>query len=166
MIDTTPEITLRDGYDKDASVNVLSTVWSEKGSWFDRVPRSVAVAGIFVVGVSFWQLVFLTGLVSPIILPSPLETVGQLIFVGHNLITGGYMLASLSVTMQEVFYAFILSISIGFSLGVIVGESSFGERALMPYLVAFDTMPKVAFAPLFIAWLGFGIESKVRTLSS
>src|SRR3546814_7747979 len=31
----------------------------------------------------------------------------------------------------------------------------------MPYLVALDTMPKVAFAPLFIAWLGFGIESKV-----
>ena len=31
----------------------------------------------------------------------------------------------------------------------------------MPYLVAIDTMPKVAFAPLFIAWLGFGIESKV-----
>lgn len=31
----------------------------------------------------------------------------------------------------------------------------------MPYLVAIDTMPKVAFAPLFVAWLGFGIESKV-----
>jgi NitT/TauT family transport system permease protein len=31
----------------------------------------------------------------------------------------------------------------------------------MPYLVALDTMPKVAFAPIFIAWLGFGIESKV-----
>jgi NitT/TauT family transport system permease protein len=31
----------------------------------------------------------------------------------------------------------------------------------MPYLVAIDTMPKVAFAPLFVAWLGFDIESKV-----
>jgi NitT/TauT family transport system permease protein len=31
----------------------------------------------------------------------------------------------------------------------------------MPYLVAIDTMPKVAFAPLFIAWLGFDIASKV-----
>jgi NitT/TauT family transport system permease protein len=46
-------------------------------------------------------------------------------------------------------------------LGVLVGETAFGERAVMPYLVAFDVMPKVAFAPLFIAWLGFGIESKV-----
>jgi NitT/TauT family transport system permease protein len=31
----------------------------------------------------------------------------------------------------------------------------------MPYLVAIDSMPKVAFAPLFIAWLGFDISSKV-----
>jgi NitT/TauT family transport system permease protein len=31
----------------------------------------------------------------------------------------------------------------------------------MPYLVAIDTMPKIAFAPLFIAWLGFDISSKV-----
>jgi len=60
-----------------------------------------------------------------------------------------------------VFYGFILATLIGFSLGVLVGETTFGERAVMPYLVAIDTMPKVAFAPLFIAWLGFGIESKV-----
>jgi NitT/TauT family transport system permease protein len=32
---------------------------------------------------------------------------------------------------------------------------------VLPYLVAIDTMPKVAFAPLFISWLGFGISSKV-----
>ena len=44
---------------------------------------------------------------------------------------------------------------------MLVGETVFGERAVMPYLVAIDTMPKIAFAPLFIAWLGFGIASKV-----
>jgi NitT/TauT family transport system permease protein len=31
----------------------------------------------------------------------------------------------------------------------------------MPYLVAINAMPKVAFAPLFVSWLGFGISSKV-----
>jgi NitT/TauT family transport system permease protein len=60
-----------------------------------------------------------------------------------------------------VFWGFVIAISIGFTLGVLVGETKFGERALLPYLVAIDTMPKVAFAPLFIAWLGFGISSKV-----
>ncbi|MEO1274790.1 MAG: ABC transporter permease, partial [Pseudomonadota bacterium] len=60
-----------------------------------------------------------------------------------------------------VIYGFALAIAIGFTLGVLVGETAFGEKAVMPYLVAIDTMPKVAFAPLFVAWLGFGIESKV-----
>ncbi len=144
-----------------ASSAAVSTVWVEEVSWFDRLPRSVSTAAIFVVFVCIWQLVFISGLVSPIILPSPAGTAGQLYFVGHNLITGGYMLDSLWITLKEVFYAFILAIVIGFLLGVLVGETVFGERAVMPYLVAFDTMPKVAFAPLFIAWLGFGIESKV-----
>ena len=58
-------------------------------------------------------------------------------------------------------YAFLMAIGSGFVLGTLVGETKFGERAVMPLLVAVDTMPKVAFAPLFIAWLGFGISSKV-----
>src|SRR3546814_2105403 len=103
--------------------------------------------------VCIWQLVYLSGRVSPIILPSPLETAEQLYFVGHNLVTGDYMLGPLWITLKEVFYGFILATVIGFTLGVLVGETAFGERAVMPYLVALATMPKVAFAPLFIAWL-------------
>lgn len=145
----------------ETSPDIASTVWKEEGAWIDRVPKSIAMAAIFVIGVALWQIVILLGIVSPIILPSPLETLEQIFFVGNNLITGGYMLKALWMTLKEVFYAFILAVSLGFGLGVLVGETAFGERAVMPYLVAFDVMPKVAFAPLFIAWLGFGIESKV-----
>lgn len=137
------------------------TVWVEQVSWFDRIPRSVAMIGLFLAFIGIWQGVSSSGIVSPIILPSPLDTWNHLVFVGTNLATGGYMLDSLWVTVQELLLAFTLAILIGFSLGVLVGETAFGERAVMPYLVAIDTMPKVAFAPLFIAWLGFGISSKV-----
>jgi NitT/TauT family transport system permease protein len=140
----------------EKSPDIASTVWKEEGAWIDRVPKSVAMAAIFVIGIALWQIVIFLGIVSPIILPSPLETLEQIFFVGNNLITGGYMLKALWMTLKEVFYAFILAVSLGFGLGVLVGETAFGERAVMPYL-----MPKVAFAPLFIAWLGFGIESKV-----
>ena len=71
------------------------------------------------------------------------------------------MLAAFWVTTKEVLYGFAIAICLGLSLGILVGETGFGEKAVLPYLVAIDTMPKVAFAPLFIAWLGFGIESKV-----
>ncbi|NNU80091.1 ABC transporter permease [Halovulum dunhuangense] len=119
------------------------------------------MATIFIVFVGIWYATHISGLVSPIILPSPMDTAEEILFVGNNLLTGGYMLGPLWMTLKEVFYAFILATALGFSLGVLVGETTFGERAVMPYLVAIDTMPKVAFAPLFIAWLGFGIESKV-----
>ncbi len=137
------------------------TVWAEQSSWMDRVPRSVKMAFVFVVFVLLWDMVTRFGFVSPIILPTPIETLFDLIFVGQNLLSGGYMLGALWITMLEVFYGFLLAIAIGFSLGVIVGETAFGEEAIMPYLVAIDTMPKVAFAPLFVAWLGFDIDSKV-----
>ncbi|MGH6925305.1 MAG: ABC transporter permease [Propylenella sp.] len=137
------------------------TVWSEQDSWIDRVPRSVAMAVIFVAFVGIWQFVHEFEIVSKIILPSPWETAQELVVVGKNLTSGGYLLPSLWITTQEVLVGFAIAVMLGFTLGTIVGETSIGERAVLPYLVAIDTMPKVAFAPLFISWLGFGISSKV-----
>ena len=137
------------------------TVWSEHVSWIDRVPRWVSMVALMVGFLAVWQLVYLIELVSPIILPSPAETIEDLFVVGRNLLTGDYMLKALWVTTQEVLLGFIIAVVFGFALGVLVGETSFGERAVMPYLVAINTMPKVAFAPLFVSWLGFGIASKV-----
>jgi NitT/TauT family transport system permease protein len=137
------------------------TVWVQEISFIDSVPRWLAMSFVFAVFIGTWQMVTALGLVSPIILPTPWETLEDMIFVGRNLLTGGYMLEALWITIKEVIYGFALAIAVGFSLGVLVGETAFGEKAVMPYLVAIDTMPKVAFAPLFVAWLGFGIESKV-----
>lgn len=137
------------------------TVWTQEVSFIDSVPRWIAMSFVAFVFLGTWQFVTAFGIVSPIILPTPGETLSDMIFVGKNLATGGYMLTSLWITVLEVIYGFALAIAIGFTLGVLVGETAFGEKAVMPYLVAIDTMPKVAFAPLFVAWLGFGIESKV-----
>ena len=137
------------------------TVWEEHEALIDRIPRWVAMTFLFVAVVAIWDLVTRMGWVSAIILPTPKETLDDLVFVGANLIARGYMLVALWTTTLTVFYGFMIATGIGFSLGVLVGETKFGERAVMPYLVAIDTMPKVAFAPLFIAWLGFDIGSKV-----
>jgi NitT/TauT family transport system permease protein len=108
-----------------------------------------------------WQLFYMSGIISPIIMPGPWETIVDLVFVGKNLITGDYMLTALWVTTKEVILGFAIAVVLGFFLGVLVGETAFGEKAVMPYLVAINAMPKVAFAPLFVSWLGFGIMSKV-----
>ena len=137
------------------------TIWTEQEPLIDRIPRWLAMTGLMVLILGIWFGLTATGLVSPIILPGPGETWDDIVFVGRNMVTGGYVLEAMWTTSRTVLYAFALATALGFSLGVLVGETKFGERAVMPYLVAIDTMPKVAFAPLFIAWLGFGISSKV-----
>lgn len=137
------------------------TVWAEREPFIDRIPRWVAMTGLFILIVGVWYAVTAFEIVSNIILPTPMETWKDIVFVGRNMLEGGYTLEALITTTKTVLVSFALAMAIGFSLGVLVGETKFGERAVMPYLVAIDTMPKVAFAPLFIAWLGFGIASKV-----
>lgn len=138
-----------------------STVWVEHVSWIERLPRWIAVLALGALLFGTWQLAHDFELVSQIILPSPLETIEDMIFVGWNILTGGYMAGALWITAQEILLGFVLAIVIGFVLGMSVGETVIGEKAVMPYLVVLNTMPKVAFGPLFVAWLGFGISSKV-----
>jgi NitT/TauT family transport system permease protein len=69
-------------------------------------------------------------------------------------------------TMQEVMYGFILGALGGFILGALVAESTWTRLTLYPFLVAFQMIPKVAIAPLFIIWLGYGISSKVAFTAS
>ncbi|MGU3575227.1 ABC transporter permease [Brucellaceae bacterium C25G] len=145
----------------DSVTPIENTVWKENTSFIDSIPRPIAIIGLGLIVIQIWQFVTATGVVSNIILPSPMETWREIVFVGKNLVTGGYMLAALWITMQEVLVGFVLATLIGIGLGILVGETRFGELAVMPYLIAIDTMPKIAFAPLFVAWLGFGISSKV-----
>lgn len=146
----------------DQPVVPEDTVWVEQVALIDRIPRLLAMLALALVVVGLWDIVTTrTGLVSPIILPSPQETWVDLQFVIGNIFQAGHYFDALWTTAQTVFWAFLIASAIGFLLGLLVGETAFGEKAVMPYLVAIDAMPKVAFAPLFIAWLGFGISSKV-----
>ncbi len=138
------------------------TVWAVQDMpWIERIPRSVAMLLLLLILLGIWQLLSSLRLVSPIILPSPIETIKDIVEVGLNLLTASYMLPALWKTTLEVILGFVIAVGLGFLLGLLVGETAFGERTVMPYLVAINAMPKVAFAPLFIAWLGFGISSKV-----
>jgi NitT/TauT family transport system permease protein len=50
---------------------------------------------------------------------------------------------------------------LGFSVGVLLGEQPLLRRLLMPYVVASQVVPKLALAPLFVLWFGFGMTSTV-----
>ena len=65
------------------------------------------------------------------------------------------------VTVQETVAGFVLAALFGVGLGVPVGKLRWLERALNPFIVATQVVPKVALIPLFIVWFGFGSTSKI-----
>lgn len=64
-------------------------------------------------------------------------------------------------TIQEAILGFLLGSFVGFVTGIIMAESKFLERIILPYVVGSNAVPAVALAPLIVLWFGHGIESKV-----
>jgi NitT/TauT family transport system permease protein len=131
------------------------------GRWIDRVPQWILIVVLGASMLAFWWALAEAELVSRILLPGPKETFDELWDITKNIVSGGHVRTSLWITTQEVLLGFLAAAASGFVLGVVVGETRLGRRAVMPYLVALNALPKVAFAPVFIAWFGFGINSKI-----
>jgi NitT/TauT family transport system permease protein len=66
-----------------------------------------------------------------------------------------------AVTMGEVIAGFIIGSLLGAMIGYLLGMSPTAEFALSPYILALQIAPKVAFAPLFILWMGFTVYPKI-----
>ena len=65
------------------------------------------------------------------------------------------------ITAAEVLIGFVLGSLLGALIGYLLGMSPTAEFALSPYILALQIAPKVAFAPLFILWMGFTIYPKI-----
>lgn len=71
----------------------------------------------------------------------------------------------LVVTLTETFLGFLLGSVLAFAFGVAVALSRRVEYFLYPFIVMFQSMPKVALAPLVVVWFGLGLTSKVVNAS-
>lgn len=65
------------------------------------------------------------------------------------------------ITLYETLAGFAFACVIGVGLGAVLGKTPWLERAINPFIVATQVVPKVALVPLFILWFGFGPESKI-----
>jgi NitT/TauT family transport system permease protein len=72
-----------------------------------------------------------------------------------------HLLLHTGVTAGEVVAGFVLGSLLGAAIGYLLGMSATAEFALSPYILALQIAPKVAFAPLFILWMGFTIYPKI-----
>jgi NitT/TauT family transport system permease protein len=95
--------------------------------------------------------------ISPVVLPAPSFVAGRL----YSLFAEGTIWPHLWATVFEVLSGFALGVVSGLIVGALVSLIPAFERLIYPYLVALQTLPKVAIAPLFIIWFGYGLASKV-----
>ena len=95
--------------------------------------------------------------VSKFIIPPPLEVWDALV----DLLTTPSTLRHTWATLYETIVGFVFASVVGVALGTVLGKTPWLERAINPFIVATQVVPKVALVPLFILWFGFGPESKV-----
>jgi NitT/TauT family transport system permease protein len=122
----------------------------------DRV--SLVAVAIFALFLAAWEYVLVpaTG-ISPALLPTPTQ-IARALYIGF---TEGSLLADTGITLHEVVVGYALGAAVGFILAIPVAESRAIERVMSPYVVALQAIPKVAIAPLFVVWFGFGMTAKV-----
>jgi len=65
------------------------------------------------------------------------------------------------ITGSETIIGYAISVIVGVPLGLAIAFSSILRRTLYPFCVSLEMVPKIAFAPLFVSWLGFGLLPKV-----
>ena len=115
------------------------------------------VLSVFVLLITSWEgAVRLFG-ISEFILPAPSVIVNAL----RQGFASGLFVEGLGVTLTSILLGYLLSAATAFVLGTLISQIRLLDTALYPYIVALQTVPKIAIAPLIVVWVGFGIESKI-----
>jgi NitT/TauT family transport system permease protein len=104
-----------------------------------------------------WKLAIDIFNVSRFTLPQPESVAHGMVELEQSMGFWGHVEATVEATLL----GFAIALVFGVAFGVVLGRVVWLERALRPAIVASQVVPKVALAPLFIIWFGFGIESKV-----
>lgn len=119
------------------------------------VARAVVCVGTLVV----WQGTVSGGLIDPLWVSSPMLVAEEL----WNLVSTGELLTDVWMTVSEALIAFVVSSSLGIVSGLLLSRSPFWDEVLAPIIVALNSLPRIALAPLIILWFGVGIVAKVVT---
>jgi NitT/TauT family transport system permease protein len=137
------------------------TIQPEKSA---RQPRSASLKEsglvapiLFIMLMATWEVAVRILEIPAIVLPTPSDVGVALV----REVTSPSFLYHLGVTFIEIVAGFAAGAALGIVLGIAIGQSEFLERVAYPYVVAFQTVPKVAIAPIIVIWFGYGLSSKV-----
>ncbi|WP_417599586.1 ABC transporter permease [Pararhodobacter oceanensis] len=134
---------------------------NKKRPWIFYLPGWLLPASFFVFLIVLWQIVTMVGEVPSYVVPAPTDIWTAAV---RNLQRGIYP-PHLFATMQSVLIGYTTGVLSGIILGTIFAEVRVIERLVFPLVVALQSVPKVALAPLFVMWFGYGFTSKVITVT-
>ncbi|MCD6290027.1 MAG: ABC transporter permease [Anaerolineae bacterium] len=132
---------------------VRSAVWQWVARHADVLLVPVVLLGFLVA----WDLLVRVGNYPAFILPSPARVWGRFLAVASD----GTLWRHTRVTLLEVAAGLGMGVGSALVLGYGLAKSPPLERLLSPYIVASQSVPVVAVAPLLLIWLGFGLLPKV-----
>jgi NitT/TauT family transport system permease protein len=124
-----------------------------------KIPGSDSLIslGAFVVLLMIWEIAVRVLHVPDYILPAP-SAISMSLYYG---LKSGLFVEHFFVTAFQTLAGFLLAAIFGIGIGALVAEFRIVERTVYPWLVALQTLPKIAIAPLIIIWAGYGIQSKI-----
>lgn len=126
--------------------------------WFPtHVAQSLAPWLLPVVALALWEISVRSIGISPLVLPGPLRVIASL---WANL-SNGVFLVHIGTTLVEIVLGFAAGATFGVVLGALLFHFPGAERVVRPYIVASQALPKLALAPIFVLWFGFGLTPKV-----
>lgn len=104
-----------------------------------------------------WQGLVMLLKVPSYIIPTPSAVVGALVTGFRQKLYWPHIAATLSAMVS----GYVIGVVAGAVTGALFAEFRALERIVYPYLVSIQSIPKIALAPLFVMWFGYGIGSKV-----
>jgi ABC-type nitrate/sulfonate/bicarbonate transport system permease component len=121
------------------------------------IKDALAPGAFLILVVAAWEAAVIGFEVPPFVLPKPSAIVTELVTNWH--VFQGHFI----FTLKNVILGFLLAFVVAMVLGFVVAHSRLANRTLYPILIASQTIPVIAIAPIFIIWFGYGILPKVIT---
>lgn len=110
-----------------------------------------------VVLIAAWQLSIDLFAVPDYILPRPLSVLG---YLKSGYIDGEFW-PHFAFTIRSTLTGYVIGCTAAIIVGALLAESRTFEKFVYPYIIALQSMPKVALAPLILVWFGYGLASKI-----
>jgi NitT/TauT family transport system permease protein len=106
---------------------------------------------------ALWEIGVRMGWISAFLVGSP----AGIFSLGYKMILSGDLLSDTWYTLFEAILGFIIGTIFGSLLGLALWYSVFVARLVEPFIVAINSVPKIALAPIIVLWFGTGLVSKV-----